>query len=147
MIPRTCAMGSSEATCSSRYVFSFMVVVTYGDCDFGQVARHIFLGPMSALNMALKKGTKSCNAFLHDMTTVEPEHIAYICVQVSSPMSLLPNLYWLCFQTCFAISSMSCWSEKDGEFSYRELYRLVVSFIRNAVNVDWRDDLLKWWNL
>ena len=42
---------------------------------------------------------------------------------------------------------MSCWSEKDGEFSYRELYRLVVSFIRNAVDIDWRDDLLKWWNL
>ncbi|KAN0080290.1 hypothetical protein V8E55_009856, partial [Tylopilus felleus] len=81
--------------------------------------RFCFHRPTSTLNMALKKGTKSCNVFLDDMTTVEPEHIAYVCVQ----------------------------SEKDGEFSYCELYRLVVSFIRNVVNIDWRDDLLKWWNL
>lgn len=51
------------------------------------------------------------------------------------------------FQTHFGISSMSSWSEKDGEFSYCELYCLVVSFICNAVDIDWRDDLLKWWNL
>ncbi|KAG6370181.1 hypothetical protein JVT61DRAFT_12328 [Boletus reticuloceps] len=95
-----------------------------------RIARHIFLGPTSALNAALKKGTKSCNAFLHDMTTVEPEHIAYVCVQ-----------------TRFAISSMPCWSEQDGQFSFRELYRLVVYFIENAVDVGWKEELLQWWNL
>ncbi|KAG6374560.1 hypothetical protein JVT61DRAFT_3909 [Boletus reticuloceps] len=113
-----------------------------------RVARHIFLGPTSALDMTLKRDTKSCNAFLHDMTIVEPEHIAYVCVQVSDPVSHLASKCLLVvFQTRFGISSMSCWSEKDGEFSYHELYRLVVSFICNAVDIDWRGDLLKWWNL
>ncbi|KAG8217991.1 hypothetical protein J3R82DRAFT_6168 [Butyriboletus roseoflavus] len=42
---------------------------------------------------------------------------------------------------------MSCWNEKDGEFSYLELYCLVVLFICSAIDTEWRDDLLKWWNL
>ncbi|KAF9226857.1 hypothetical protein BS17DRAFT_765006 [Gyrodon lividus] len=39
-----------------------------------RVGRHIFMGPSSAL------GGDSCNA-MHNMSIVEVEHIAYICVQ------------------------------------------------------------------
>lgn len=44
--------------------------------------RHIFTGPSTALGED-SRATRSCNASLHDMTTVQPEHIAYACVQVS----------------------------------------------------------------
>jgi hypothetical protein len=44
--------------------------------------RHIFTGPSTALGDD-SRATRSCNASLHDMTTVEAEHIAYACVQVS----------------------------------------------------------------
>ncbi|KIJ58069.1 hypothetical protein HYDPIDRAFT_94570 [Hydnomerulius pinastri MD-312] len=53
------------------------------------VMRHIFLGPSTALGED-SRATRSCNAVLHDMTTVEPEHIAYACVQVASLLSCLP---------------------------------------------------------
>ncbi|KAG8215163.1 hypothetical protein J3R82DRAFT_8666 [Butyriboletus roseoflavus] len=43
-----------------------------------RVARHIFLGPTSALKDEGKKGSKQSNCDLHDMTTVEPEHITYV---------------------------------------------------------------------
>jgi hypothetical protein len=43
---------------------------------------HIFTGPSTALGDD-SRATHSCNASLHDMTTVEAEHIAYACVQVS----------------------------------------------------------------
>lgn len=76
-------MGSSKAMSSSGFVFVFIVLMTRSDSDLDQITQHIFLGPTSTLNMALKKGTKSFNVFLHDMTTVEPEHIAYVCVQVN----------------------------------------------------------------
>ena len=41
---------------------------------------------------------------------------------------------------------MSQWCESDGVLSYFDLYRVIVSFIRNAINTEWRDGLLKWWN-
>jgi hypothetical protein len=44
--------------------------------------RHIFTGPSTALGDD-SRATRSCNASLHDMTTVEAEHIAYACVQAS----------------------------------------------------------------
>jgi len=44
--------------------------------------RHIFTGPSTALGDD-SRATRLCNASLHDMTTVEAEHIAYACVQVS----------------------------------------------------------------
>ncbi|KAG8218943.1 hypothetical protein J3R82DRAFT_4654 [Butyriboletus roseoflavus] len=94
------------------------------------VARHIFLGPTSALKDEGKKGSKQSNCDLHDMVTVEPEHIAYVCVQ-----------------TRFGISSMSVWSEKDGEFSYRDFYHYIITYIHNAVDRAWRDNLIKWWNV
>ncbi|KAG1792376.1 hypothetical protein EV424DRAFT_1280883, partial [Suillus variegatus] len=44
------------------------------------IMRHIFTGPSTALGED-SRATRSCNASLHDMTTVQPEHIAYACVQ------------------------------------------------------------------
>lgn len=53
-----------------------------------KVMRHIFTGPSTALGQD-SWATRTCNAMLHDMTTVEAEHIAYACVQVSP--TLLAN--------------------------------------------------------
>ena len=44
--------------------------------------RHIFTDPSTAIDDD-SRATRSCNASLHDMTTVEAEHIAYACVQAS----------------------------------------------------------------
>ncbi|KAH7891069.1 hypothetical protein F5I97DRAFT_1923612 [Phlebopus sp. FC_14] len=63
------------------------------------------------------------------MTTVEPEHVAYIYMQA-----------------CFGISSKSQWSEVDEELNYYAMYRGIVSFIRDAPDTAWRNELLKWWN-
>ncbi|KAG1884738.1 hypothetical protein F4604DRAFT_1530665, partial [Suillus subluteus] len=41
---------------------------------------HIFTRPSTALGDD-SHATHSCNVSLHDMTTVEAEHIAYACVQ------------------------------------------------------------------
>jgi hypothetical protein len=46
-----------------------------------QTMQHIFTGPSTALGTQ-SRGTRPCNAVLHDMTTVEAAHIAYGCVQV-----------------------------------------------------------------
>jgi len=51
-----------------------------------QVMRHIFTGPSTALGED-SRATRSCNAALHDMTSVEAEHIAYGCVQVCSDLN------------------------------------------------------------
>ncbi|KAJ8582679.1 hypothetical protein M405DRAFT_867637 [Rhizopogon salebrosus TDB-379] len=41
---------------------------------------HIFTGPSTSLGED-SRATHSCNAVLHDITSVEAEHIAYGCVQ------------------------------------------------------------------
>ncbi|KAG1846262.1 hypothetical protein F4604DRAFT_1688468 [Suillus subluteus] len=93
-----------------------------------RVMRHIFTGPSTALGND-SRATPSCNAVLHDMTTVEAEHIAYGCVQVR-----------------FGISSCNKWAEIDGQFNYREFYYNIIDFIRDGGDKDWVEDLRKWWN-
>ncbi|KAF9224493.1 hypothetical protein BS17DRAFT_766515 [Gyrodon lividus] len=44
------------------------------------------------------------------------------------------------------VSSKSQWNELDGKLSYCELYRSIVSFLRDPPDTEWRDELLKWWN-
>ncbi|KAG1897519.1 uncharacterized protein F5891DRAFT_923775, partial [Suillus fuscotomentosus] len=44
------------------------------------VIQHIFMGPSTALGQD-SWATRTCNVMLHNMTTVEAEHIAYACVQ------------------------------------------------------------------
>ncbi|KAG6369750.1 hypothetical protein JVT61DRAFT_13620 [Boletus reticuloceps] len=94
-----------------------------------RVGQHIFLGPSHALGGDSVRATHTCNAILHGMTTIEAEHIAYICVQAH-----------------FVILSMSKWCKSDGVLNYFGLYHVIVSFIHNIINTKWRDDLLKWWN-
>ncbi|KAG1908939.1 uncharacterized protein F5891DRAFT_1180509 [Suillus fuscotomentosus] len=62
---------------------------------------HIFTGPSTALGDD-SCTTHLCNMSLHDMTTVEAEHIAYVCIQAR-----------------FAISNKNKWSEADSQFNNR----------------------------
>ncbi|KAG2126879.1 uncharacterized protein EDB93DRAFT_1257377 [Suillus bovinus] len=72
---------------------------------------------------------RSCNVSLHDMTTIEAEHIAYACVQAR-----------------FAISNKNKWFEADGEFNNRAFYYNIIDFICECEDRDWAEGLLKWWN-
>ena len=47
-----------------------------------EIARHIFLGPSFATDPPEKRN-RACNAILNDVRSIEPEHIAYVCVHVS----------------------------------------------------------------
>ncbi|KAG1720077.1 hypothetical protein EDB19DRAFT_2044780 [Suillus lakei] len=91
-----------------------------------RIMRHIFTGPSTALGDD-SRATRSCNASLHDMTTVEAEHIAYACAR-------------------FAISNKNKWAEADGEFNNRAFYYNIIDFIRECEDRDWAEGLLKWWN-
>ncbi|KAG2738322.1 hypothetical protein P692DRAFT_20758989 [Suillus brevipes Sb2] len=93
-----------------------------------RIMRHIFTGPSTALGDD-SRATRSCNASLHDMTTVEAEHIAYACIQAR-----------------FAISNKNKWGEADGEFNNRAFYYNIIDFIRDCEDQDWAQGLLKWWN-
>lgn len=57
------------------------------------VGRHIFLGPSHALGGDSVRATHTCNAILHGITTVEAEHITYICVQVGHFTSSTSSVY------------------------------------------------------
>ena len=75
-------MGYSKATSSFGYVLS-LARISCSKADLDKVGRHIFLGPSSAFG-GDTRATRSCNAVLHNMSTVQAEHIGYICIQVSS---------------------------------------------------------------
>ncbi|KIK80189.1 hypothetical protein PAXRUDRAFT_159320, partial [Paxillus rubicundulus Ve08.2h10] len=90
---------------------------------------HIFLGPSTAMGHVSCE-THSCNAALHDMTTVKLEHLANGCVQAR-----------------FIISSMNQWNKDNGTFNYCIFYYNVVSLIRDCEDKVWVADLLKWWNV
>ncbi|KIM55581.1 hypothetical protein SCLCIDRAFT_134426, partial [Scleroderma citrinum Foug A] len=90
------------------------------------VATHIFKGPSTAL------GSKSCrlrpcNAVLHDMVTVEPEHIAYTCVLSQNCMSSRK------------------WHMLDGAFDYCAFYYNIIDLLR--ANQDWFQSLQQHWNM
>ncbi|KAG1856385.1 hypothetical protein DFJ58DRAFT_727221 [Suillus subalutaceus] len=76
---------------------------------------HIFTGPSTALGDD-SRATRLCNASLHDMTTVEAEHIAYACVQPTA------------------------------NSNNRAFYYNIIDFIRECEDRDWAEGLLKWWN-
>lgn len=91
--------------------------------------RHIFTSPSSAYG-GDKRATRTCNAALHDMTTVEAAHIAYGCLQAR-----------------FCISAKNTWSETDGAFNYREFYNNIIELIEDSPDPEWKEDLLKAWNV
>ncbi|KAG2335689.1 hypothetical protein BDR05DRAFT_856723, partial [Suillus weaverae] len=90
--------------------------------------RHIFTSPSSAYG-GETRATRTCNAALHDMTTVEAAHIAYGCLQVR-----------------FSISAKNAWSEIDGAFNYREFYNNIIDLIEDSPDPEWKEELLKAWN-
>ncbi|KAG2115642.1 hypothetical protein BD769DRAFT_1391142 [Suillus cothurnatus] len=90
--------------------------------------RHIFTGP-STVYGAQSHGTHPSNATLHAMTTVEPPHIVYGCVQVR-----------------FGISSRNTWTEEDGDFNYHNFYCYIIELIDDLPDND-KERLLKGWNL
>ncbi|KAG6369478.1 hypothetical protein JVT61DRAFT_14370 [Boletus reticuloceps] len=89
-----------------------------------RIARHIFLGPSHAITPPERKN-RSCNAVLNDVTTIEPEHIAY---------------------ARFGISSKDQWNEMDGNVNYCDMYKAIIRFLQDAVDKKWKDGLLRWWN-
>ncbi|KIM60586.1 hypothetical protein SCLCIDRAFT_26466 [Scleroderma citrinum Foug A] len=84
-----------------------------------RVMRHIFTGPSTALGEA-SRSTRPPNAILHQMTMVDPTHIAYGCLQ---------------------------WSETDGPFNYHKFYYNVVDMIEQCPDEEWVTGLKKWWNM
>ncbi|KAG2738402.1 hypothetical protein P692DRAFT_201687204, partial [Suillus brevipes Sb2] len=96
---------------------------------FVKVMCHIFTGPSTALGQD-SRATRTCNAALHNMTTVEAEHIAYACIQAR-----------------FGISTQNKWSDIDRNFKYPEFYHNIINFIRDCGDTDWVGQLKKWWNM
>lgn len=76
-----------------------------------RVGTHIFKGPSAALG-GESRGTRPCNAILHDMTSVEAEHVTYSCVL-----------------TRHCISSRSKWCEVDGKFKYADFYYGIINLL------------------
>ncbi|KAG1858666.1 hypothetical protein C8R48DRAFT_606307, partial [Suillus tomentosus] len=88
------------------------------------VFRHIFTSPSSAL---VPDGeiipSHGCNAKLHGMEKVEPEHIAYAFIQVCALMDF-----------------------NDYLTNYNEVYTRFIKAIREAPDQTWAESLLQWWN-
>lgn len=107
--------------------------------------RHIFTSPSSAYG-GETRATRTCNAALHDMTTVGAAHIAYGCLQVWLSWTYndesLTNI-----QVRFGISAKNSWSEIDGSFNYREFYYNIIELIEDSPDPDWKEELLKAWNV
>ncbi|KAG2130823.1 uncharacterized protein EDB93DRAFT_1108269 [Suillus bovinus] len=83
-----------------------------------QVFRHIFTSPSSALIPDGETSTvRTCNAKLHGMEKVEPEHIAYVFIQ-----------------SRFGITARDKWQETDG------YYKAVFGNKNGLVVVDLRED-------
>ncbi|KAG2109795.1 hypothetical protein BD769DRAFT_1674808 [Suillus cothurnatus] len=91
--------------------------------------RHIFTSPLSAYGGETQV-TRTCNAALHDMTTVEAAHIAYGCLQVH-----------------FGISAKNTWLEVDGDFNYQDFYNNIIDLIEDLPDPEWKDELLKAWTM
>ncbi|KAI6009153.1 hypothetical protein EDC04DRAFT_2610701 [Pisolithus marmoratus] len=98
-----------------------------------RVMHHIFTGPLTALGNALHS-THPPNATLHQMTSIEPEHITYSCLQCS-------------IEACYAITSWTKWSKIDGSFNYCTFYYNVVDMIQECPDKGWVDRLKRWWNV
>ncbi|KIK35590.1 hypothetical protein CY34DRAFT_95817, partial [Suillus luteus UH-Slu-Lm8-n1] len=95
-----------------------------------RVFRHIFTSPSSALIPDGETNTiRGCNAKLHGMEKVEPEHIAYAFIQSQ-----------------FSIAARDKWHETDGCYKYSEAYTRLIKAIREAPDRTWAESLLQWWN-
>ncbi|KAH7918177.1 hypothetical protein BV22DRAFT_1025013, partial [Leucogyrophana mollusca] len=94
------------------------------------VAKHVYTGPSSALRAEPgSKGTRACNAKIHGMTKVKPEHVAYSMVLAR-----------------VNISSADTWNEVDGGFKYRTFYYNIISTLRDNPDKAWAEATLAFWN-
>ncbi|KAG2121684.1 hypothetical protein BD769DRAFT_1671308 [Suillus cothurnatus] len=94
------------------------------------VFRHIFTSPSSALTVDGEMNpVRGCNAKLHSMEKVEPEHIAYVFIQSQ-----------------FGIASHDKWQETDGYYKYSEAYTHFIKAIQEAPDQTWAESLLQRWN-
>ena len=50
-------------------------------------------------------------------------------------------------QARFGISAKNRWAETDGPFSYRVFYYTVMEEIEDCVDLEWKKDLLKHYNM
>ena len=111
-----------------------------------QVARHIFTG-LSTAHGGDACGVWSCNTTLHNMERVESVHIAYAAVLVSETHRHMR--LWLMFiqKAQFAISSQTCWGEKDGRFNYCKFYYMIIDLVDECKDISWKDELLQHYNM
>ncbi|KAJ7074609.1 hypothetical protein C8F01DRAFT_1242839 [Mycena amicta] len=100
---------------------------------FPRALRLLFLGPSNTLNKPGDTATKfetGCNAAIHNTWTVAPRMVAYVAVQLRT-----------------SISDLSQWSEKEGKYSFKNLYEKVLrAFDDNSApgRENWSQETLKW---
>ena len=93
------------------------------------------------------RGSKPNNSELNYMDRVSGAQLAYAAVQVCIKyIDVLVSLR-VAIQARFGISSKNRWSEMDGIFNYRKFYYALIELVDDNENVEWRDDLLKYYNM
>ena len=108
-----------------------------------RVYRHIFTGPISAMNATAKVNKSKAKKF--KLTQVTRRTIAYASVQVRYPRfshCFLINYH----QAYVALSSMSQWGSSDNLFNIQLFYDTIVEMFERDPKDSWVVDTLKWWN-
>lgn len=94
--------------------------------------------------------TRGHVANLIGMKTVTPRSIAYVCVQVSFPLTYHLTLLTVnCSQLRFALSNASAWHEIDACFNYINFYNNIVDFFEMTPGPAAQkrtQELLEWWS-
>lgn len=114
--------------------------------------RHIFTSPSSAYG-GETRATRTCNAALHNMTTVEAAHIAYGCLQVRLLQAYILTSHSILFRFVL-VSALRTLGPKSMVLSttgnsttYREFYNTIIELIEDSPDPEWKEDLLKAWNV
>lgn len=108
-----------------------------------QVAKHVLQGPTAALEgPGFHRGQQGVAALLNT-SSVTPELIAYLAIQVWSIIApFLAGSLLTLLQTRFALSSESTWSKRDGLFDYDEFFWSLVGILED----DESDAIIKLFN-
>ncbi|KAG6816711.1 hypothetical protein H0H87_003686 [Tephrocybe sp. NHM501043] len=89
---------------------------------------HIFTSPTSAIS-GNPSTTKLSKAFLHSLTTVTSQTLAYAAVQAQ-----------------FTISSVEAWSICNASFNYKIFYLNIIAVFEDKPENPWVQETLHWWN-
>jgi hypothetical protein len=107
------------------------------------VYRHIFTGPLSAINPSFKANKYKAKKI--NLTQVTRRTIAYASVQVCFILFLC--LYSnLLIQAYIALSSMSQWGLSDNLFNLEQFYDNIVVMFEKDPEHPWVIKTLDWWN-